>query len=149
MVRKKIIVSMFLAVLFGYSPLVIATKFPHVPFEAAGRIFDWDTKKPLDGAHFIVFLNGAFYADNNGWAGDHDYPNLPRSDQDGYFKARTKLYRGTPDVKVNKVELIVFREGYRTERFVFDNPKYSVTTDKNSGTIEIPDLYLLKNRTTQ
>lgn len=130
----------------SYSLAALAIEFPMIPFEVSSRILDSNTKYPIAGVQLIVFLNNARYADNHGSVPKpQDYPNLPRTDADGYFKARTRLYRSGPKIEINRVEIIAFREGYRTERFVFERPKYRVSNQQNSGTIEVPEFFLLRN----
>ena len=144
---RATILAFYSFFLLNWSQTALATVYPMLPFEVSGQIRDWDTKRPLANVQLIVFLNNAVYADNHGWVPNaQDYPNFPSTDENGCFKARTRLYRGTPKIEIYKVEIIGFRDGYRTERFAFENPKFSLSKDRLSGMIEISEIFLLKNR---
>ena len=117
------------------SPDTFARKYPSIPFTVTGEVIDWETKKPVAGVTLIVFLNDAAYSANDGWNGEYDYPNLPRTDREGQFEARTMLYRSSRGDKPKLMEIIVLCTGYRTERFEFKNPSYSLSPDKKSGLI--------------
>ena len=149
MIKRLIFKSIFLVL-----PLIIlvcqsqATEFPMIPFHVSGKVVDWDTKEPLENVNLIIFLNDGIYTDNHGRVKDaQDFPHFPKSDQNGNFKGRTRLYRGSPKIEIIKIEIIAFREEYRTERFVIKNPEFTLSLDKLSGTIEIKTIELLKNHT--
>lgn len=144
MLKKTRYFVALLLVLF-FTSNALSTKFPHIPFIVTGKIVDWDNKSPLSDVKVLIFLNDHTYADNNGWVGKYDYPNFPASDTNGNFEGHTRLYRGEK-IELKKVEVITLREGYRTERFVFMNPQFSLSPDKTSGTIHLPEIALLKTR---
>jgi hypothetical protein len=145
MIKRVLVFSGTVIVLF-FSATLFASKFPSIPFSIAGKVIDLDTKGPLSGVNVLIFLNDHSYADNDGWTGDKfDYPNLPSSDPNGNYEGRSHLYRGAI-IELKKVEVIALKPGYRTERFVFLNPKFSLSADRLSGSIQLPDIAVLKNR---
>ena len=124
-----------------------ATKYANVPFQVRGRIVDRDTKKPVANVQVLIFTNGSHLASNNGWAGAHDAPNLPRTDSSGRFLGRTRLYREGPEISIDYIEIITLRAGYRTERFRRDKPPVHLTKDKSSGVIEIDNIEIMRTQT--
>ena len=140
----KKLMLVVLPFVFLYCPVVAAKKYPRIPFSVHGKILDWDTKKPLQGVNVVIFLNDAVYADNNGWNGEHDYPNFPQTDEQGEFDAQTQLYRKTSRVHVKTVEMIALYSGYRTERFLFTHPQFLVSDDEMKGMhgfIKLPNIH--------
>ncbi len=143
--KKKII---FVICCFIISLIFIgnasATKYPNIHFKVQGQVFDWDSKKPLPNAHILIFLNGSPYADNNGWV---KHEKRSKTDEAGVYETISILFRGLHP-SINKIELLVFKRGYRTERFLFE----SISTDKlptvdiPKKNIELPSVYLLKLR---
>lgn len=143
--KKGIEIIIFTLILSSaYIGFASAKKFPNLYFKVEGQVLDWDTKQPLPNAQVFVFLNDSPHADNNGWTKSW---SPSKSDLKGYFSAISILYRDEVP-KINKIELIVFRNGYRTERFFFEPktteeyPKIDISTLH----IELPSINLLKLR---
>ncbi len=114
---EKFLAFIVLSMILFENPAV-ATKWPHRYFDVSGKIIDWDSKQPIQGATVIVFLNDSPFADNNGYITEKETPAKSQTAKDGAFKERAILLSGSKLPKELKVELIVFKEGYRTERFI-------------------------------
>lgn len=139
--------KLFVMVAFMHIPVVgLAEGAPSVPFEVSGILYDWETKQPLEGARFLIFMNKAPFADNDGWAQENDYPNFSLSNAAGEFKARTRLYMASKDIKVSRIEIIIFKEAYRTERLILNQPVFMFDAKQQLGQIKLSDLYLFKTR---
>jgi hypothetical protein len=149
--KLKNISTLFLVcVVMLFSGHLHATKWPDVYFEVKGKVFDWDTKTPLKDVRFLVFLNEGPYAESNGWKNKATISEtLSLSDKVGQFTTVSVLFRGA-QIKVHKIEVVAIREGYRTERFTYtlgsneNFPEIFVLEEALSGTITLPDTYLLK-----
>ena len=100
-----------------------AVKYPSIPFLIKGKIVNWKTKAPVAGVTVIAFLNDSIYSVNNGFWKEYDYPNFGKTDQSGEFIARTQLYKQRGGENPKKLEIIAFREGYRTQRFIIKDLK--------------------------
>ena len=139
-----------------------ATKCPIVHLEVTGTIVDLETKQPLKGVNFFAFLNDSRVSGSNGWTPEYDYPNILSSDEKGNFNVPVSVHTpglddeghcgNVKDIKITKFELIAFREGYMTERFVIDDIKFEPgdlnqnLNEKYQGKIIIQDdLGLRKN----
>ncbi len=137
--------------LFIFSCLVgmktaYATEYPMEPVYVSGKILDWESKQPIPNVQLIIFINDAPYADNHGYMlGAYDYPNFPKSDGNGTFKARTRIYPTNGLYKINKVEIIAFKEGYRSERFTLINPQYIERGKSGETFVNAKNLTLFRN----
>jgi hypothetical protein len=120
------ICSMILSIAF-FAPSSSADKYPNAPFIIKGKIINWQTKKPVPNATVIAFLNGAGYSVNNGFGFQkYDYPNFAKSNNSGEFSAKTQLYSLKKNDTPKQIELIIFCEGYRTEKFFYSRKDFSI-----------------------
>jgi hypothetical protein len=133
--QKCLILTIIGILFFAFFSSALATKYRSIPFIVKGKTIDWDTKKPVSGVTLIIFLNDAAYSANDGWIGKHDYPNFSKTNKDGQFEARTRLYRKNLQIKVKKLEIIPFCPGYRTEKFIIKDPNFSYSAAKHLGFI--------------
>ena len=123
---------------------VDATKWPNYYWDIQGVVKDWNTKKPIQGARVLVFLDGAsMYQGFNPEQGD--YPDLPQTSAQGIFFATALLYRTPPKDRPETIEAVVMAEGYRTERFKFaaQDVIFEVYPNKQTnsfGLIQLPVL---------
>lgn len=127
-----IIGILFVFILFSSA---LATQYRAVPFLIKGKIIDLETKKPVSGVTLIVFLNDAHLSANEGHSGEYDYPNFAKTNGKGEFEAPTMLYRDSLRIEVKKLEIIAFRSGYTTQRFIIRDPDFSYLADKHLGVI--------------
>jgi hypothetical protein len=140
----------FVCVVMLLSGQLHATKWPNIYFEVKGKVFDWNTKTPLKDVRFIVFLNGGSYAESNGWKNKNAISEASSlSDKIGQLTTVSVLFR-YEQIKVHTIEVVAIRKRYRTERFIYtlgSNEKFPeifVSEEALSGTITLPDIYLLK-----
>ena len=114
-----------------------ATKFPSYYWDVQGAVRDWRTKKPVQGAQALVFLDGA--AMHQGWNAEQgDYPDLPQTSAKGAFFATATLWRTTLKERPDVIEAVVMAPGYMTARFKF------AASEVSGGAIIIsPELFNL------
>ena len=63
---------------------VYATKWPNYYWDIQGSVKDWNTKKPIQGARVLVFLDGASM--HQGFNPEQgDYPDIPQTSAKGIF----------------------------------------------------------------
>ena len=125
--------------------VAFATKWPNRYFNVHGKVLDFETKSPLSNAVVFVFLNNSPYADNNGSISKDESAEVSKTNRDGNFNTKAILFAGKElPLKLN-VELIIAKEGYRTERFTYDIIDFIAPININSrGTIQGLQAELLK-----
>ena len=137
-------VSVMLMAIFRSPVAVGALELPVSYWDVRGTVKDWSTKQPVAGALILVFLNGASVMKFDFNPEQSDYPDLPRTSTSGQFTAKAVLYQTRPNTRLDRLEVIVFAPGYRTERFSFSSSEGKLSEDGTLRTIDLPEIELAK-----
>ncbi|MEZ4742681.1 MAG: hypothetical protein R3B45_09570 [Bdellovibrionota bacterium] len=142
-----LIKTVLFLLLITLSNISYGTKYPNLYLAVSMRVMDWEAKEPVRGVNAIVFLNDSKSADNNGWAPE---VQIAKSNKTGFLTSRAILYRGITIPKKVKVEIVLFADGYRTEKFIlYDVPlELFDSRKKYNGKVNIGDVKIFKLKKT-